>query len=134
MYWIHFIKYTLNILNIHTFTYQKTSLHTLLLLVFKIVESLQCILNHEPFLLMIVYETARLCHSKGYFISVSWNYLIQDIETVVKKNQNKAMWCLQNWRSVIKVILLNKLIFSLIMISNYKSSLRKCLPISIIAL
>ena len=33
--------------NIHTFTYQKTLLHTLLLLVFKIVENLQYILN-EP--------------------------------------------------------------------------------------
>ena len=37
-YWIHFQ-------NIHTFTYQKTLLHTLVLLVFKIVESLQCILR-----------------------------------------------------------------------------------------
>ena len=38
VHWIHFQ-------NIHTFTYQKTLLHTLLLLVFKIVESLQCILK-----------------------------------------------------------------------------------------
>ena len=38
VYWIHFQ-------NIHTFTYQKTLLHTLLLLVFKIAESLQCILK-----------------------------------------------------------------------------------------
>ena len=38
VYWIHFQ-------NIHTFTYQKTLLHTLLLLVFKIVESLQCTLD-----------------------------------------------------------------------------------------
>ena len=38
LYWIHFQ-------NIHTFTYQKTLLHTLLLLVFKIVESLRCILK-----------------------------------------------------------------------------------------
>ena len=30
-----------------TFTYQKTLLHTLLLLVFKMIESLQCILNPE---------------------------------------------------------------------------------------
>ena len=33
--------------NIHTFTYQKTLLHTLLLLVSKIVESFQCILKQE---------------------------------------------------------------------------------------
>ena len=38
VYWIHFQ-------NIHTFTYQKTLLHTLLLLVSKIVESLKCILK-----------------------------------------------------------------------------------------
>ena len=34
----------LNTHNIHTFTYQKTLLHKLLLLILKIVESLQCIL------------------------------------------------------------------------------------------
>ena len=39
VYWIHFQ-------NIYTFTYQKTLLCTPLLLVFKIVESLQCILNN----------------------------------------------------------------------------------------
>ena len=33
----------MNFQNMYTFTYQKTLLHTLLLLVFKIVESLQCI-------------------------------------------------------------------------------------------
>ena len=38
VYWIHFQT-------IHTFAYQKTLLHTLSLLVSKIVESLQCILN-----------------------------------------------------------------------------------------
>ena len=37
-YWVHFQ-------NLHTFTYQNTLLHTLLLLVFKIVESLHCILD-----------------------------------------------------------------------------------------
>ena len=45
-------QYIVNLLrfqNIHTFTYQKALLHTLLLLVFKIVESLQCILNEFPF-------------------------------------------------------------------------------------
>ena len=38
-YWIHFQ-------NIHPFTYQKTLLHTLLLLVSKFVESLQCFLHY----------------------------------------------------------------------------------------
>ena len=31
--------------NIHTFTYQKTLLHTIFVLAFKIVESFQCVLN-----------------------------------------------------------------------------------------
>ena len=39
-YWIHFQDK-------HTFTYQKTLLHTLLLLVSKIFESLQCILKKQ---------------------------------------------------------------------------------------
>ena len=38
---VHLIHF----LSIHTFTYQKTLLHTLLLFVFKIVERLQCILK-----------------------------------------------------------------------------------------
>ena len=38
VYWMHFQ-------NIHSFTYQKTLLHTILLLVFEIAESLQCFLN-----------------------------------------------------------------------------------------
>ena len=33
----------MNLQNIYTFTYQKTLLHMLLLLPFKIVESLQCV-------------------------------------------------------------------------------------------
>ena len=42
------IVYWINFQNIHTFPYRKTSLHTLLLLAFKIVESLQlqCIFKH----------------------------------------------------------------------------------------
>ena len=39
------IAYLIHFQNIHTFTYQKTLLHTLLLPVSKIVESLQCILK-----------------------------------------------------------------------------------------
>ena len=40
----HWIVYWINFQNIYTFTYQKTLLHTLLLLVFKIFKSLQLIL------------------------------------------------------------------------------------------
>ena len=59
------IVYWIDFQNIHTFTYQKTLLRKLLLLVFKIVESLQCILN-----LAIVYECTvfQLC-SKAEQIS-----------------------------------------------------------------
>ena len=44
--------------NIHTFTYQKALLYTLLLLVFKVVESLQCIFKQtngklHPMLLFV---------------------------------------------------------------------------------
>ena len=39
------IVYWRHLQNIHTFKYQKALLHTVLLLIFKIVESLQCILN-----------------------------------------------------------------------------------------
>ena len=42
------IVYRINFQNIYTFTYQKTLLYTLLLLIFKIVVSLQCILKHFP--------------------------------------------------------------------------------------
>ena len=42
VYWIHFQS-------IHTFTYQKILLHTLLLLASKIVESFQCILKERIF-------------------------------------------------------------------------------------
>ena len=43
----------MNFQNIYTFIYQKTLLHTLLLLDFKIAESLQCILKHYEFLKFI---------------------------------------------------------------------------------
>ena len=41
------IVYLICFQNIHTFTYQKTLFHILLLLVFKIVESFQCILSNK---------------------------------------------------------------------------------------
>ena len=43
------IVYWINFQNIYTFTYQKTLLHTLLLLVFKIIESLQFILKGKKY-------------------------------------------------------------------------------------
>ena len=50
VYWINFQK-------IHDFAYQKTLLHTLLLLVFKIVESLRYKFNfkHNPHINLIVF-------------------------------------------------------------------------------
>ena len=51
VYWIHFQ-------NIHTFTYQKTLLHTFLQLVFSIGESLQCILTEKEIFSKILYYHA----------------------------------------------------------------------------
>ena len=42
--------YCIQFQNIRTFTYEKTLLHTLFLLVFKIVQRLQCILNFDHLL------------------------------------------------------------------------------------
>ena len=41
------IMYWTNFQNIHTFIYEKTLLHTLLFLLFKMVENLQCILKEN---------------------------------------------------------------------------------------
>ena len=41
VYWIH-------LQNMHTFTYKKKSLHTLLLLVAKIIKNFQCMLKEDP--------------------------------------------------------------------------------------
>ena len=68
MYWIHFQ-------NIYTFTYQKTLLHTLLLLVSKIIKSLQCIPK--------VYEAIN-CLNKNLITHLVWyteNVKSYDIET-----------------------------------------------------
>ena len=68
MYWIHFQ-------NIHTFTYQKTLLHTLLLLVSKIIKSLQCIPK--------VYEVIN-CLNKNLITHLVWyteNVKSYDIQT-----------------------------------------------------
>ena len=76
VHWIHFQ-------NIHTFTYQKNILYTLLLLVFKIVESLQCMLNKIQYLSINInistfIDFADLEYSKLAFITikknVSWNF------------------------------------------------------------
>ena len=58
VYWIHFQ-------NIHTFTYQKTLLYTLLLLVFKIVKSLQFFLNMK--------SKWHIRVGKFYLIKILWN-------------------------------------------------------------
>ena len=48
VYWIHFQ-------DIHTFIQKKALLHTILLLAFKIVESLQCILNYSKIFALRVF-------------------------------------------------------------------------------
>ena len=64
VYWIHFQK-------IHTSTYQKSLLHTLLLRVFKIVESLQCILN--TFISLNNFITYSVTQSKTSCINVRYD-------------------------------------------------------------
>ena len=64
VYWIHFW-------NKHTFTYQKTLLHTLLLLVFKIVKSLQNILRMFVDLVeLLLHFLLLIC----IFLKVNWSY------------------------------------------------------------
>ena len=63
------IVYRIYFQNIHSFTYQKTLLHTLLLLVFKIVKYLQCILkcnnklvhHRESICKCLIFLTKCLC-------------------------------------------------------------------------
>ena len=82
----HCIVYWLNFQNIHTFTYQKTLLHTLLLLVCKIVKSLQCILNDIYYLLQYknfveifspIIETLLLQVMPLIYLSDEKNYIIK---------------------------------------------------------
>ena len=68
VYWIHFQ-------NIHTFTYQKAFLHTLSLLVSKIVESLQCILNWLVYL----------------FWEVVWCSAYLFLQNMSNKEQNQSL-------------------------------------------
>ena len=58
-YWIHFQ-------NLNTFTYQKTLLHILLLLVSKIVESFQCILNAKSLRKFYLPSLWKSCHSAEF--------------------------------------------------------------------
>ena len=46
--------HSLNLQNVDTFTYQKTLLHTLLLIVLEIFGSLECILNNDLFVCIIL--------------------------------------------------------------------------------
>ena len=62
------IVYWINFINIYTFIYQKTLLHTLLLLVFKIVERLQCILRHFKSSDIIVVKKKSLLKSLTAFV------------------------------------------------------------------
>ena len=73
VYWIHFQ-------NIHTFTYQKTLHHTLLLLAFKIVESLQCILKG--------FKVTKFI--KKFEFEEAWGMFRQ--KTVFRENLGQKIW------------------------------------------
>ena len=76
VHWIHFH-------NIHTFTYQKSLLHTLLLLAFKIAESLQCVL-----------KMVRKCCVIGF----KSNYLSKKVNiTVYQLTSDPEEWQLEYW-------------------------------------
>ena len=64
------IVYWMQFQNIHTFTIQKTLLHTLLLLVFKIVESLQCTLK----VFSRHFNTKLLFQMKPFYVKVLSKY------------------------------------------------------------
>ena len=68
VYWIHFQNIQALVL------YQKTSLHAILLLVFKIVESLQCILK---------YENVVNCSIISLFCKFFWLNLIRSFVKII---------------------------------------------------
>ena len=80
VYWMHFP-------NIHNFIYQKILLHTLLLLVFKIIESLQCILN-----------TRRVSNQKDRLLSL-FNFKWQS-------NGIFSLWRIHDWKPRIIIIII----------------------------
>ena len=67
VYWIHFQ-------NIHTSAYQKTLLHTLLLLVFIIVEYLPCILK-----CVFLYSNPEICLIFAYILMILSLYMLSNI-------------------------------------------------------
>ena len=101
VYWIHFQN-----IHIHTFTYQKTLLHTLLLFIFKISKSLQCILNYWELLMLNV-----ICEVSSKYEEVSSKYL-----------------CLRRRTNIPQIFLylpfINK-IFSLIFLLRFEKTFQK---------
>ena len=72
-YWIHFPY-------IHTFTYQNSLLHTLLLLVSKIVKSLHCIFKKN-----IIYFSAQKFQFGVYFSHyLCGHYFLRNKDTILK--------------------------------------------------
>ena len=66
--WIH-------LQNIHTFTYQKALLHTILLLVSKIIKKLQCILNFFFYLFTVQFVSEILSRSSNNHRANTWIFL-----------------------------------------------------------
>ena len=86
VYWIFFQ-------NIRTFSYQKTLLHTLLLLAFKVVESLQCILKQVNFWISLSPKT--------------WLLMDRSLELEWVKIRAKTMiWCqCRRFRVIIRFVM-----------------------------
>ena len=94
---LHFISMysVLNTLqNIHTFTYQKTLLHTFLLLVSKIVKRLQCILN---FFFLSIHCSIRFWNTKSIKQQSQSKYLNIFVGYVKLKYSNDAAILCELW-------------------------------------
>ena len=81
------IAYWINFQNIYTFTYQKILLHTFLLLVFKIVESRQCILKPHFVSSSLQFDWNWDSTLHSFFIS---NTFISNTRLKLAKNQAKS--------------------------------------------
>ena len=117
--------------SVYTFTYQKTLLHTLLLLVFKIVESLQCILKKIRFSVWLKYfpkvnkyaihmsEKPRQSSQRSFYQTfgspargvVNWYFLLNLNIFFPLCCALDFYWCQQKYRNILKKVFGNRSIW-----------------------
>ena len=98
------IVYRMHFQNIHNFTYQKTLLHTFLLLVFKIVKSPQCILNLLYFIFYTSFfhkpsESCRRWDTFLLFIKLLL-HCCSDVEITPGPKQSSLTFCPWNLNDI----------------------------------